>query len=462
MRVLIAEDDPASRDLLRVFSRGQSYELVFAKDGDEAIQLFKDQGADLVVTDIRMPKASGEEVLKAVREVSAGVPVLIMTAHASIEDAVRLLRSGAADYITKPVTREVFNHRIERSLEAVRLTEELVRLRSETAGSQSSIIGTSQSMSRVLAKLPLTAQTDAAVIIYGESGTGKELIAQTLHRMSKRANLPFITINCGALPDTLLESELFGYKRGAFTDAHRDTPGLVEEANGGTLFMDEIGDLSFSVQVKLLRFLQSKEFKPLGSPRTQRADLRIVAATNRDLRAMVGTGEFREDLYYRLNIVPVNLPPLRDREGDIPLLANHFLRRFRDEFDKPLEAISPEALQRLVSYPWPGNVRELENKVQQAVVMAQGRVIEPGDLLFEDEVPLPDLSAPSTFKDEKRRVVGDFEVRYVSRVLQMYSGNISRAARHAGMDRKNLWTIMRKHGLKAEQHKSKPASAHAP
>jgi len=455
MRVLIAEDDAQSRELLELFSRGADYQLVFAEDGGRAIELFKTQGADVVVTDIRMPVADGEAVLKAVLDEKPGVPVLIMTAHGSIEDAVRLLRSGAADYITKPITKEVFNHRVERALESVRLNEEILRLRAESLKVASQeIIGASLQMAKVLARLPLTAQTDAAVIIYGESGTGKELIAATLHRMSKRAKQPFVTVNCGALPDTLLESELFGYKRGAFTDAHRDTPGLVEEANGGTLFLDEIGDLSLGVQVKLLRFLQSKEYKPLGSPHVRHADLRIVTATNRELRTMVQQGTFREDLYYRLNIVPIQLPALRERPADIPLLANHFLRHFRSEFEKPAESFSAEAMQRLVAYGWPGNVRELENKVQQAVVMAQKRVIEVTDLMFEDEVTVLDISSPSTFKAEKRRLVNEFEMRYVGRVLEMYTGNISAAARHAGMDRKNLWSIMRKHGINAPRGKN--------
>ncbi|MBN2359532.1 MAG: sigma-54-dependent Fis family transcriptional regulator [Deltaproteobacteria bacterium] len=456
MRVLVAEDDAQSREILEIFSRGADYQLVFAEDGGRAIEMFKTLGADVVVTDIRMPVADGEQVLKAVLDENPAVPVLIMTAHGSIEDAVRLLRNGAADYITKPITKEVFNHRLERALEAVRLNQEIMRLRSVRASAASQqIIGSSPQMAKVLAKLPLSAQTDAAVIVYGESGTGKELIAATLHRMSKRAEQPFITVNCGALPDTLLESELFGYKRGAFTDAHRDTPGLVEEANGGTLFLDEIGDLSLPVQVKLLRFLQSKEYKPLGSPHLRHADLRIVTATNRDLRAMVQQGAFREDLYYRLNIVPIQLPPLRERPADIPLLANHFLLRFRSEFEKPVESFSPEAMQRLIAHGWPGNVRELENKVQQAVVMAQKRVIEIADLLFEDEVTLFDVSSPSTFKAEKRRLVNEFEMRYIGRVLEMCQGNISAAARHAGMDRKNLWSIMRKHGIAAARIKGR-------
>ena len=237
MRVLIADDDPTSRDLLQIYSKGQDYELIFAEDGGEAIEKFKRIGADLVVTDIRMPIASGEDVLEAVMHERPGTPVLIMTAHASIEDAVRLLRKGASDYITKPVTKEVYNLRVQRALEAVRLTEEVTRLRQESASIASpKLIGTSPGIAKILSKIPFTAQTDAAVIVYGESGTGKEMIAQTVHRLSKRADKAFVTINCGALPDNLLESELFGYKRGAFTDAHRDTPGLVEEAHQGTLF----------------------------------------------------------------------------------------------------------------------------------------------------------------------------------------------------------------------------------
>ncbi|HSA23879.1 MAG TPA: sigma-54 dependent transcriptional regulator, partial [Myxococcota bacterium] len=285
------------------------------------------------------------------------------------------------------------------------------------------------------------AQTDASVVVYGDSGTGKKLIARTIHYFSRRASRPFVPVNCGALPENLLESELFGYKRGAFTDAHSDTPGLVEEANTGTLFLDEVGEISTKVQVKLLRFLQEKEVKPLGSNKTIHVDVRIISATNRDLKAAIAEGQFRDDLYYRLNIVPIRIPPLRDRKEDIPLLANHFLRKFAKEHDKDVSEISPLALQKLVGYNWPGNIRELENKIQQTVVVATEDTIRPEDIDLPGEM--------RSFKEEKSKIVADFEHNYVAKLLSLHDGNITRASRAAGMDRKNFWQLMKKYKVNA-------------
>ncbi len=267
---------------------------------------------------------------------------------------------------------------------------------------------------------------------------------------SRRSSRAFVPVNCGALPETLLESELFGYKRGAFTDASSDHAGLVVEANGGTLFLDEIGEMSPRVQVKLLRFLQDKEARPLGSTKTVHADVRIISATNRDLQAAISQGGFREDLFYRLNIVPVVVPPLRERKEDIPLLAAQFLRRFGQEFGKDVKEISPLAMQKLVGYDWPGNVRELENKIQQMVVMAPGAIIRPQDVDTQHEL--------RTFKEEKKKVTADFEKSYLTRLLALHRGNISHAARAAGMDRKNFWQLMKKYHLEAGDFSAKPAS----
>jgi len=300
-------------------------------------------------------------------------------------------------------------------------------------------------LQNLLRRLPMTSQTDATVLLTGEGGTGKELFARKIHELSKRKDLRFVTVNCGALSDTLLESELFGYKRGAFTDAHRDTPGLVVEAEGGTLFLDEIGEVSLSVQVKLLRFLQSKEYKPLGSPQSEHADVRIIAATNRDLPKMVLKGTFREDLYYRLNIVPMIVPPLRERRADIPLLANFFLAQFRRQYDKKAQGFSPEAIARLCARDWPGNVRELENRVQQLVVLSNEEIVHDLDAPGEDGTSVLDAGPP--FKDAKRRVVDHFEREYVRRALARHRGNVSAAAREALLDRKSFWLIARRAGI---------------
>jgi two-component system response regulator GlrR len=312
------------------------------------------------------------------------------------------------------------------------------------AGSGTVIVGQTPALQALLRRLPMTAQTDATVLLSGESGTGKEVFARRIHELSRRRERRFVAVNCGAISDTLLESELFGYRRGAFTDAHRDTPGLVEEAAGGTLFLDEIGEISPSVQVKLLRFLQSKEFKPLGSPRTERADVRIVTATNRDLRAMVQRGAFREDLYYRLNIIPITIPPLRERKDDIPLLATYFLNQFKRLYDKKANGFSSEVLARLRAHDWPGNVRELENRVQQLVVQSNEEIVHDVEL---DGVVVPSGEG-GAFKDAKRRVVLAFEREYAQRALARTGGNLSEAARSAGLDRKSFWLVARRAGIK--------------
>ncbi|MBN2497976.1 MAG: sigma-54-dependent Fis family transcriptional regulator [Deltaproteobacteria bacterium] len=443
MKVLIVDDDPNTRYLIETFCRGEDYELLIAPGGKEAIDLVELGGVNVVITDIRMPEVDGQGVLDAVRRINPEIPVIIMTSYGSIEDAVHFLQSGAHDYITKPLTKEVFCHRVQRALEKLHMSRQISRLHASLKiyTDREHVVGNSRAMRSVIEKLPSIAQTDASVVIYGESGTGKELVARTIHYFSKRANKPFVPVNCGALPENLLESELFGYKRGAFTDAHADTPGLVEEANTGTLFLDEVGEVSPRVQVKLLRFLQEKEIKPLGSTKILRADVRIISATNKDLKAAIEKGEFRDDLYYRLNIVPILIPPLRERKEDIPLLANHFLRKFARDYKREDVELSPLALQKLVGYDWPGNIRELENKIQQTLVVTTGDVIRP------EEIDVPGESR--TFKAEKRKVVGEFEQNYVSKMLSFHRGNISRAAKAAGMDRKNFWQLMKKYRIEA-------------
>ncbi|MBI5495289.1 MAG: sigma-54-dependent Fis family transcriptional regulator, partial [Deltaproteobacteria bacterium] len=351
-------------------------------------------------------------------------------------------------------------HRIRKSIEGMerrrenaRLRGELEQLRDRDHAATSQIIGNSSSLRALLARLPLIAKTDAPVMILGESGTGKELIATAIHNQSRRARARLVAVNCGALPDTLLESELFGYKRGAFTDAHRDTPGLVENAQGGTLFMDEIGDVSLPVQVKLLRFLQARDYKPLGSPQTLKADVRIITATHRDLPAFIRQGRFREDLYYRLNIVTLSLPPLRDRQGDVPLLGTHFLKRFCAEHGRDLEGFTDAGLAAMEAYRWPGNVRELENRIHQAVVLCAGRRIDAPDLGLAAPrglVAVPGVSGgdmTGTFKDAKTRMVTAFEATYVERMLRECKGNITVAAKRSGLDRKSFFLLLKKHNL---------------
>jgi two-component system, NtrC family, response regulator AtoC len=448
VHVLIADDDAQTRLLLELYCRGESFDPVFCESGRRALERFAEGDIDAIVTDVLMPDVSGEQVLEAVKKKAPDTPVLIMTAQPSVDDAVRFLKRGADDYLMKPFTQEVFQHRLRALLQRVSLTREVQALRAsiQTSG-ETLVLGNSPALTEVLRRLPMTAQTDATVLIQGESGTGKEVIARRIHELSRRRSGRFVAVNCGALTDTLLESELFGYKRGAFTDAHKDTPGLAEEAEGGTLFLDEIGEVSPAVQVKLLRFLQSKEFKPLGSPRPQRADVRIVTATNRELKAMVDKGTFREDLFYRLNIVLITVPPLRERRGDIPLLATHFLNHWKKAYDKDVRGFSAEAMAELLAHDWPGNVRELENRVQQLVVLATGPLIQSAGLGGGGAEQIVAFTSDGTFTEEKRRVVAEFEREYVRRAIERSHGNLSEAARTAGLDRKNFWVLAKKHGL---------------
>ncbi len=464
VRVLIADDDPNTRYLLEIFCRDQAgVEIGFAENGEEALARVRASEVDILVTDIRMPVMTGDELLLAVKKEFPAIPVVIMTSYGSIEDAVEFLHRGADDYLSKPLTKDVFVHRLMRVVERVTLTQEVRKLRDSaldtTAGR---LIGKSPAMLAVESRLPTVAQTEASVVIYGESGTGKEVVAKTIHELSRRSTRPFVTVNCGSLPETLLESELFGYKRGAFTDAHADTPGLVDAAHTGTLFLDEIGEISPAVQVKLLRFLQLKEYKPLGSPKSKIADVRIIAATNRDLRRAVAEGIFREDLFYRLNIIPLELPPLRDRAGDVALLASYFLERFNRRFGKSVEVESPEVFRRLEAHTWPGNVRELENKIEQLAVMAVDGIIRDADVEFSEAAErsprakalLSTGPEMRTYREEKRAVLDRFEQSYLRTLLEEENGHLTRVAERAGLDRKNLWQLMRRHDLKSDQFRA--------
>ena len=387
-RILIVDDEETIRVLVKeTIRRRTPYEPIVACDGQEAMDILKKTPVNLVITDLIMPRMDGRQLLESVRSFNPNIPVIILTCYGTIDNAVDLLRQGAWDYITKPFQTGEFIQRVDKAMETLQLKQEIRELREqlgEGRGKLDLIIGNSPSVVNLLKKIPAVARSDVAVILYGDSGTGKELFAKAIHNTSGRVTGPFITVNCGALPDTLLENELFGHAKGAYTDALYDQEGMVSQADGGTLFLDEIGDISLNVQVKLLRFLQEKEFKPLGAKTVRKADVRIIAATNRNLPEEVKKGEFREDLFYRLNIIPLELPRLRDRKDDIPLLINHFLKKYRHLHGGKIEGISPLALQRLVSHDWPGNVRELENKIQQLVVMTNTNVILEESLHLDD------------------------------------------------------------------------------
>ncbi len=456
--VLIADDDKTNLYLLKIFCREKSgVKLIFASNGQEALGFVKQGEVDILITDLRMPVLSGDELMTTVKKEYPHIPVIIMTGYGSIEGAVDYLRRGADDYLTKPLTKDVFLHRLERVVAQVTLTKEVDRLKSLGASGVDQIIGKSPPMLHLKNQLPTLAQTEASIVILGESGTGKEVIARALHTLSRRNEQPFVTVNCGALPENLLEAELFGYKRGAFTGATDDNPGLVGAADGGTLFLDEIGEISLAVQVKLLRFLELKEYKPVGSPESRIANVRIISATNRDLKQGVADKTFREDLYYRLNVVPVQLASLKEREGDIPLLAATFLERSSERFGKKL-SLTPTAMRKLEAYPWPGNIRELENKIEQIVVMTHGPEVNPEDFelghaVASDEDAPRNADEVGSFKAEKDALLRKFEREYITAVLGIAEGHVTKAAKRAGVDRKNLWQLMKRHDIKAEDFK---------
>ena len=369
--VLLVDDEPANLDSLeRIFAR-EGYRTLRAESAAAALELLRGGSVDVVLTDLMMPGLSGQELLKGVRAVAPEAEVVLMTAYGTVEAAVAAMKDGAYDFLTKPLKRHAVLKSVAQALEKRRLVRENKQLRARLAGGASPIVGQSPALRATLDVIRQAAPSSATVLLLGESGTGKELFARALHDHSARAQGPFVPINCAAIPETILESELFGYERGAFTGATQRKEGRIERAQAGTLFLDEVGELSPAVQVKLLRFLQEGEIERLGGSAALRVDCRVVAATNRDLGAQVKEGRFREDLFYRLNVIQV-VPPLRDRTEDVPLLADHFVARYAAKNAKPVRALTPAALEALEAYSWPGNVRELENAIERAVVLSQG------------------------------------------------------------------------------------------
>jgi DNA-binding NtrC family response regulator len=381
-KILIADDEKGIREGLADLLEADGYDVVIAEDGEEAWKRYQNGDIDLAIIDLRMPKINGEELLKLIKADSSGVPVMILTGHGTVKDAVNAMRNGAWDFLTKPVdidrlsilVKRALGNR-ERRLEHLHMEEEFERQRINNL-----IIGTSEMMRHVFDTVERVAPAKASVLITGESGVGKELIADAIHRLSPRKNKPFIKVHCAALAESLLESELFGHEKGAFTGAATRRRGKFELANGGTLFLDEIGEIDQNIQIKLLRVLQEKQFERVGGEETLEVDIRLVTATNKDLMAEIEKRKFREDLYYRLNVVTIYVPPLRERKDDIPLLISAFLKKFSEENNKPIDGIDEKARSCLFNYDWPGNVRELRNCIESAVVMCKGRIIGEEDL----------------------------------------------------------------------------------
>jgi two-component system, NtrC family, response regulator AtoC len=441
--LLVVDDDPVTLSLLKEVLSKEGYEVETALGGQEAVEKGAYQLFDIVITDVRMGDKDGMEVLRSFRKNAPDTTVIMITAFGSIETAIEAIREGAFDYISKPFKLEEIKITVQRALEQRRLIEENKQYRQELLGKYQfdNFIGRTQQILQVYKTIAKVANTKSTVLLYGESGTGKELVARSIHYNSQRSQRPFIPVDCASLVESLLETELFGHMRGAFTGALFTKKGLFEEAEAGTLFLDEVSNLSLSVQTKLLRFLQEHEIKRVGGTESIKVDVRVIAATNHPLEPMIKEGKFREDLFYRLNVVSITLPPLRERKEDIPLLANYFLHKFTEEHQKAISHISPEALEILTRHDWPGNVRELENTMERAIILSAHPIILPEDL--PQKVLGSQLPEVSLFP-EKLLSLKEVEKSYVLRVLHETKGNKKKAAEILGIDRTTLYRILEK------------------
>jgi DNA-binding NtrC family response regulator len=439
-RVLIVDDDAASRRLLEVRLRPLECDVATAGNGEQALTAIRKDVPDLVLLDLQMPKMGGIEVLRALRKEQINLPIVVITAHGSIETAVEAMREGAYDFITKPLDANHFDIVVRKLLEREGLKRELELFSEDADKRYSFVAGKSNKMNEAAETAKKAATSKSTVLLLGESGTGKEIFARAIHNWSDRKSQPFVAINCVGLSRELLESELFGHEKGSFTGADQLKKGKMELANGGTVFLDEIGDVSQELQTKLLRFLQEREFDRVGGVRPIHVDVRIVAATNRDLDTAVKDGRFRDDLYHRLNVVPIILPPLRERREDVPALAHHFLQRFAKEVKKNLSRISEEALGKLSAYNWPGNVRELANVIERAVVLGQGREIDVHDLPGRIAAA---QSEPQSDGISYRGAMNAYRRQLVIRALAQNQGNRAAAARALGLHEKYFLRLLK-------------------
>jgi DNA-binding NtrC family response regulator len=432
--LLFVDDDPKAGNLLRRFCEDSPYECHVFRDSVKALEFFCSDGADLVITDLRMPVMNGIELLAGIREHDTEVPVIIVTAHSSQDSAIDALRLGASDFLKKPFDMEELLLLVDKTLERIALRREnrMLRRQLQHARDGKVMIGSSPAMERVYTVITKISDIRCNVLIQGESGTGKELVAQAIHQNSPNADQPFVVIDCGALNDTLLESELFGHEKGAFTGAVGSKQGLLEAAKGGTVFLDEIGNISDAMQMKLLRVIQEQQVTRVGSIRPIRINVRFLAASNRDLEEMTRDGSFRADLYHRLNVVKITIPPLRERAGDIPVLVQHFVEQFAAEYNRDVTGFDESSMQRLSACDWPGNVRELRNVVEKHVALASDPVMVLED--FNARPPAPDAGI-----DADQPTLAELERRYVVRVLDSFGGNRTQAARVLGIDKSTLW-----------------------
>jgi DNA-binding NtrC family response regulator len=440
-KILIVDDELSVRQSLGEWFLEDGFEVETAEDGNVALQKMEHGPYDIVLVDLKMPGMDGIALQKRIREIDSRATVIILTAYASVDTAVEALKLGAFDYVTKPVDPDDLSNLVRNALRQQELSEENVRLKEKVSAlSQASpIVGKSKKMQHVLEMISTVAETDSTVVIRGESGTGKELIARAIHAQSKRRFFPIVAVNAGSIPETLLESELFGHEKGAFTGAQYRRKGKIELAHGGTLFLDEIGDVTPKMQIDLLRVLESKRFTRLGGNQEITSDFRLVCATNKDLEAMVADGRFREDLYYRINVFSIVVPPLRERPEDILTLAAFFLERYARAMGKPVPALAPETEEALCRYGWPGNVRELENAIERALVIGKGPTIGPDDLPFREDQPDQVKSA---------RSLAALEQVHIERVLRETDGNVTQAAKVLGIDRATLYNKIKRYGIR--------------
>lgn len=457
-RILVVDDEKDMLVLLtRIITENTDHELLTYHEPLKAVEILGEEHFDVIITDLKMPKMNGIAFLDQVKKAQPSAVVIIMTAYATIETAIEATRKGAFDYISKPFRKERILLTIDKAMDWQALTRENTSLRKSLEHQKKfpSIIGSSPAIMSILKRIEQVAQSTATVLISGESGTGKELIARAIHHHSTRKDKPFVTINCTAMPEQIIESELFGHVKGAFTSAWKDKKGLIEEADQGTLFLDEIGDLSMVMQSKLLRLLQEGEYKPVGDLTTKYADIRFVAATNQDLKKLITEKRFREDLFYRLNVINFHLPPLRDRREDISTLAHYFLEKYTTLNQKKIRHIDSEAMSVLMARKWPGNVRELENVIERGVILCRSDHIEVLDLFPEKVLAHPSPRFDQAicklpFKEAKGNVIKAFHQSYIFWMLQQNSGNISKAAEQAGLKRQYLHRLIKEENINAE------------
>jgi DNA-binding NtrC family response regulator len=460
-RVLVVDDEMIVCESCKRILEEEGYEVEMALSGQEAFQKMKEDPFDIVITDLKMPGVDGMEVLNVFRKEYPDAVIIMITGFSTVETAVEAMKLGAFDYIPKPFTPDEVSIVVKKALEKRSLLLENIYLRGELQEKYGfhNIVGKSKRMQEIYRVIAKVAPTDSTVLIYGQSGTGKELIARAIHFNSSRREKQFVPVDCAVLSENLLESELFGHVRGSFTGAVTTKPGLFEVADGGTVFLDEVGNISLAIQAKLLRVLQEREFTPVGGTKIKKVDIRLIAATNKDLERMIKEETFREDLYYRLNIVPISLPPLKEKQEDIPMLATHFLRKYSEQMGKTIKGFTPEAMERLIRYAWPGNVRELENVIERSVVMVDDEMVRSEHLILpqqmkedvEIQVPMTSEELKEIKKHLREKAVEEVEKVFILNALERNNWNVTKAAEEVGMLRPNFQALMRKHNLRAQE-----------